>query len=548
MLAKLKNIVAERLGISRLNAAVEHLLVRDLNLHSVPAEGAAGNRVLRDAFFHMIPILQPTIFCDIGANDGSIALSVRDLAPECAVIGFEANPRIHAKHATTMTARGIEWLNIAVADCSGRLPIFVPLTLSRAYVDGKLVPMTVIESEDTGKSSLLHRDEDATYESFEVDAVTLDDFFRNRPARLEERRCFLWIDVEGAADKVLAGADEVLDHTLAIFIETENFDFWKGQKRAGEILSLLYRKGFLPVARDREYGDKQFNMLFVAAGVASALRSSTFDASSQLRACLVQPPPGQAKSSTTPPAVPVRRYATVNGWLQSEIPVLVPCFNNPTYSRSILHQLEALGFQRITFVDNASTSADMRVWLESLGNEATFVALGENSGSRQACMNPRSLALLPQRFCITDAELAFNPALPDGFMADLAILIERHRVGKAGFALDISDRDKMQDKSFRAGGRDWKIWEWEAQFWKERLADLDGGDPVYAAPIDTTFALYDKTYFDPADFTRAVRVAGRFTARHLPWYRDTGLSGTEADFSRQAETFSDDMKNEPKRP
>jgi hypothetical protein len=111
------------------------------------------------------------------------------------------------------------------------------------------------------------------------------------------------------------------------------------------------------------------------------------------------------------------------------------------------------------------------------------------------------------------------------------MLTKRHRIGKAGFALDISDREAMVTHQFNIGGSKWNIWDWEARFWETPLEPLEGGDSVYDASIDTTFALYDKEYFDPIDpvaFLRAVRVAGRFTARHLPWYRDQGLPESEA--------------------
>jgi hypothetical protein len=130
MLAPLKLWLANRLGLSRLNAAVGHLLARDLNLLSGMQEGPEGNRALRGAFLALIPVLRPTVFCDIGAHDGSAALAIRALAPECAVYGFEANPRIHARHAATMEARGVRWLNLAVADKSGRVAVFAPRTLS----------------------------------------------------------------------------------------------------------------------------------------------------------------------------------------------------------------------------------------------------------------------------------------------------------------------------------------------------------------------------------------------------------------------------------
>lgn len=510
-------------------------------LGPIPAlpEGPEGNRMLREAFFALIPVLRPTAFCDIGANDGSTAVAARKLAPACAVYGFEANPRIHAMHAKTMASLGVEWLNLAITDTCGRLPVFAPRTLSRAYLNGEVVPAATVETEDTGKTSLLLRNEEATYETFEVEARSLDDVFRDRPAGRSERRFFLWIDVEGAADRVLAGAAAVLRETRAIFIETENFDFWRDQKRSGEVVAFLFERGFVPIARDREYGDKQFNILFVSEDSMSLLPADPIDPTSPLHVCFPQRREvAESPAHEVADGAPSRAFASVRSWLQADVPVLVPCFNNPSYARAMLRQLRALGLQRLVLIDNASTSPEMRAWLANLDGEATLIALRENLGPHHFLKDPGVLALLPRQFCVTDPDLAFNLALPEGFLGELAALTARYRVGKAGFALDISDRHKMRDRTFRINDKDWRIWEWEEQFWEKPIGELHGGDRVYDAPIDTTFALYDQDYFDPADFTRAVRVAGRFTARHLPWYRDHGLPEAEATQYARTQRFS----------
>lgn len=118
------------------------------------------------------------------------------------------------------------------------------------------------------------------------------------------RSFFLWVDVEGAAERVLTGALQVLRRTLALFVECENFRFWRDGSTPGGIASLLFQAGFVPVARDREYGDHQFNVLFVAGRVAHLLVPTLFDASSPVRACLLRggaAPVSAPKSPSTRP-------------------------------------------------------------------------------------------------------------------------------------------------------------------------------------------------------------------------------------------------------
>ena len=179
-------------------------------------------------------------------------------------------------------------------------------------------------------------------------------------------------------------------------------------------------------------------------------------------------------------------------------------------------------------MNNASSSPEMIAWLRSAEGKATVIHLEKNCGPRHVLTDPSNSALLPRHFCVTDPDILFNPDLPRDFVAQLAALAEREKIGKAGFALDIQDRALMRDESFSIAGKDYKIWDWEKQFWVSPLTPLASGDPVYRADIATTFALYDRNYFRVDDFQAAVRVAGRFTAKHLPWYRERPLPANEA--------------------
>jgi hypothetical protein len=343
---------------------------------------------------------------------------------------------------------------------------FAPLTLSRRYEDGEIVPATVVETENTGKTSLLLRNEEATYQQFEVESQTLDSFLKSEMTAGSDSTYFLWIDVEGAAEKVLAGADKTLRETLAIFIETENVDFWKDQKNAGDIAGLLIRKGFVPVARDREYGDKQFNVLFVNGRAIEKMHQALFDARSNIRACMGPPTevatPTERENERPHPRISAptdlrnasgkTTFPSVRACMQTEIPVLIPCFNNPTYLQNMVKQLRALRFRNIIVVDNASTYPPMMEYLSSLSRELTVVLLDENKNARYSTfLDEKNYALLPQYFCVTDPDLEFNAQLPSDFLAELVCLTEKHAVGKAGFSLDISDRSRLREDDFLIG-------------------------------------------------------------------------------------------------
>jgi hypothetical protein len=77
--------------------------------------------------------------------------------------------------------------------------------------------------------------------------------------------------------------------------------------------------------------------------------------------------------------------------------------------------------------------------------------------------------------------------------------------GKIGLAIDISDLpDGFPGKQ--------DIIQWESKYWANPL-----GDDYYGAEVDTTFALYDAHKIKHYTYD-ALRLAGPYTARHIPWY------------------------------
>jgi hypothetical protein len=233
-----------------------------------------------------------------------------------------------------------------------------------------------------------------------------------------------------------------------------------------------------------------------------------------------------------------RRYGSPTSELHACIPVYVPCFNNPTYLSMMVDQLLGLGMRNIIIIDGGSTFPPMLSYLGGLPDSITLIRLTENAGPRHLFREPSNYALLPDYFCLTDPDLQFNHDLPADFLAGLIEATQKYQIGKAGFSLDISDRDTMVADDLAFGARKFKIWEWEAQFWERPLSLTAGGDQIYRAGIDTTFAVYNKKYFDPASFLDAVRIGGRYTCRHLPWYRDKRLPADEEAYYRATARFS----------
>lgn len=177
-------------------------------------------------------------------------------------------------------------------------------------------------------------------------------------------------------------------------------------------------------------------------------------------------------------------------------------------------------------MDGGSTDARTRKVLRQLGAGCKVITLPDNPGPRFFFEHRPFYRALPEKFVVTDPDLEFNQALPKDFLSTLAQLTNEFGVGKAGFALSI-DGPLLDDEFFM--GKKWTtIKDWESQFWTQPLPNsLDV--EAFDAPIDTTFALYDKRFLRRKDFFKAIRVAGPYSAKHLPWFSDNPIMEDPAD-------------------
>lgn len=487
-------------------------------------EGTEGNHNLQILFFSLMRSLNPDMFLEVGANDGSTSIVVRSVLPDCLIHSFEANRKIFNLNRDRLSRSHVHSWNLAVSSRDEMTKIYIPLTISQVYVNGEVVPRTVAEPENTGKSSILQRDHEATYEEQDVQAIKLDSFIEKNVPDWQSKDCFLWIDVEGATNRVLEGAPGLLKKTLCIFMEIEGLSFWRDQSDPESVLSGLNEQGFIPVARDREYGDSQFNIILCHKSIIEKVVPVLVSWSSSIeKKYLVEYRPGSRLSEK----------------LLENIPIVIPCFESVTYVRNMVFQLLQKGLENIILVDNASTYEPMRSFLNEVKKDVTVIFENENRGPRDIFLNKINYDALPDIFCVTDPDLLFNPDLPFDFMAQLLTITNQLQVGKAGFALDISAPQDMKEELFAISGGHYKICDWEAQFWEHMIGYTSSRCPIYKAYIDTTFSLYNKKFFNPQKYLDAVRVGGVFTCKHLPWYKKSILPHEEEVYykSRAKDSF-----------
>lgn len=212
---------------------------------------------------------------------------------------------------------------------------------------------------------------------------------------------------------------------------------------------------------------------------------------------------------------------------QYGIPVLIVCFNNATYLLNMIKQLNDRNIIPLV-IDNNSTDQYTIDTLAKLNNQqAIIVRCSKNLGHLVGFLEP-IYELLPETFAYTDPDLQFNSGLPPDFLIQLAKVAELYECYKAGMALDIFNSGEIRNICFSMKKKypfKYKktndVLNWEKQFWKMPLKHefLE----VYAAIVDTTFAVYQKRFFN-GELLKGVRVAGSYTAVHLPWFEHLDIT------------------------
>jgi FkbM family methyltransferase len=193
---------------------------------------------------------QATVFLEVGAFEAEFSRRVAAEHPDATVLALEANPYNWATYAPTMPDR-VEYLHGAACEHDGTAEFQI-----MSIVNGAHTPQVM---GNNGLRQRNHHDR-IEYETVTVPALRLDTLLAERG--LTGQPCVMWWDVEGAQDRVIAGAPESLASCVALMIEVEEHAYWTGQPLADEVESTLRSCGLVTVARDFEF-PYQHNVIFV---------------------------------------------------------------------------------------------------------------------------------------------------------------------------------------------------------------------------------------------------------------------------------------------
>ena len=221
--------------------------------------------------------------------------------------------------------------------------------------------------------------------------------------------------------------------------------------------------------------------------------------------------------------------------MAQDIPIVIICYNNYRYVENTLSQILRINkeyYKNIIILNNASTCEDTIGYLKKLGS-GSGSSSGDGSGGSDGVVsiinnignfgpwiaadnNSHIYNVLPNKFVLTDPDLKLNENIPSNFIDILATLSDKYKTTKIGLALDITEHHKFYPTTEYMANL--SIYDWEKRFWIDRIEDADY--VLYKADIDTTFCLINKDNAANAAAYLQIRVAGNFTAKHIPWYID----------------------------
>jgi hypothetical protein len=232
---------------------------------------------------------------------------------------------------------------------------------------------------------------------------------------------------------------------------------------------------------------------------------------------------------------------------KEEIPVIVPVFNLVSYAKFIVNELQNYNINSFIICDNNSTYPPMIEYLEELSKTHRVVRFDENLGPRVFAESKEFLSIMPEYFILTDPDLVFNKDLPTRFLEKMRRILDMYGVSKVGFAIDI---EQTKDKFFDAQ----QVKKWEGSYWEKVVELYPEKDPLYSAPIDTTFCMYKKQNVinelkaNPMGITStsALRIGGRFTCEHMGWWKEQPLTKEEEQYYNNTQMWASTY-NEKKR-
>jgi hypothetical protein len=217
---------------------------------------------------------------------------------------------------------------------------------------------------------------------------------------------------------------------------------------------------------------------------------------------------GQLEDRLRPyPGVRVHAAFAVRPFVPADptsLPIVINAFNRVTCLAELVTALRARGYWNLYVIDNASTYPPLIEYYRQARLSVFF--LDRNVGCYSLWRTDVEQAFVSSHYAFTDPDVLPVDECPNDFVACfLAVLAAHPYVDKVGFGIkidDIPDHVPLRNE----------IIDIERLFWRRPI-----GDHLYAAAIDTTFAVY-RPGARGGHWLSAIRTGAPYLARHATYY------------------------------
>lgn len=204
-----------------------------------------------------------------------------------------------------------------------------------------------------------------------------------------------------------------------------------------------------------------------------------------------------------------------------KIPIVIICFNELSYIENIIKQLQKYDHP-IILLDNHSTYKPLFDYYKKIKSELNekieIRLLKKNYGNTVYIELQHTL---PNIYILTDPDIELNENMPKNFAEIFLEISNKYKLYKVGVQLASIKNDEFINCDY---GYDASI--------NFKNPVKDPKYELYDRFVDTTFCLvntkYKKANLDLSkhymNSTKpALRIAGNFTAKHLPWYKNSNV-------------------------
>lgn len=190
------------------------------------------------------------------------------------------------------------------------------------------------------------------------------------------------------------------------------------------------------------------------------------------------------------------------------IPIFIINFNRLSDMKILINSLQIRGYKNIYIIDNNSTYPPLLEYYKSIENKVKILKQNDNIGHLVFWKKPEifwkySLGY----YVVTDSDIIPNKDLPIDFLKTFIEKLKKYpNVTKVGFALDLDSipaNYPLLDQVIK----------WEKKYWINNVEEN-----IFISEIDTTLAIYRPKYLIDNKFLVALRMAGKYTAKHGGWY------------------------------